>query len=377
MGQNDASGEKTHQPTQQRLRDARQQGQVAHSQDLTRSVVLASAAVALLVFGHSAFAALRALAERAWRGAGSSSLDIALQDIGAASALTLAVVGVPAVAWLAVSGALSDFAQAGPLWAMQRIAPDFSRLNPADGLKRIFSLNNLVETGKALLKTALLFGLFAVLGRRWIGELLALPGIGVAGVATAGQVFARLLLELLGSAAALFVLLSFGDLQWQRFQHRRKLRMSTDEVKRERKEHDGDPQLKGQRRQLQRRWASQDLIGAARRASALVINPTHIAVALEFDAAASEPPSLTAKGHGAIARAMREAARDAGVPIVRNVALARALDRDVEIDEAIPEDLFDAVAEVLVWAQQLRQQQAAGATANDNRPPPDDEGLSS
>jgi type III secretion protein U len=359
MAQNNDSGEKTHQPTQQKLRDARKQGQVAHSQDLTRSVVLAAAAIALLVFGHGAFAALRALAERAW------ALNVELQDIGAASALTLAVVGVPAVAWLAVSGALSDFAQAGPLWAAQRIAPDVSRLNPADGLKRIFSLNNLVETAKALLKTALLVGLFAVLGRRWFGELLGLP---TAGVAAAGQVFARLLLELLASAAALFVLLSFADLQWQRFEHRRQLRMSTDEVKRERKEHDGDPQIKGQRRQLQRRWASQDLIDAARRASALVVNPTHIAVALKFDIAGGEPPSLTAKGHGPVARAMREAARNAGVPIVRNVALARALDREVEIEEAIPESLFDAVAEVLVWAEQLRQQ-AADAASNDKRPP--------
>jgi type III secretion protein U len=366
MSKSNDSGEKTHQATQQKLRDARKQGQVAYSQDLTRSVVLAAAAVALLVFGGSAFAALRALAERAWGVAGSQSLDLALIDIGAASALTLAVVGVPAVAWLAVSGAASDFAQAGPLWAVQRIAPEVSRLNPADGLKRIFSLNNLVETTKALLKTALLIGLFALLGRRGLGELLALPSASLAAV---GQVFARLLLELLGSAAALFVLLSFGDLQWQRFEHRRQLRMSTDEVRRERKEHDGDPQLKGQRRQLQRRWAAQDLIGAARRASALVINPTHIAVALEFDAAGTEPPSLTAKGHGATARAMREAARDAGVPIVRNVALARALDRDVDIDEAIPEDLFDAVAEVLVWAQQLRQQHAADAMADDDRAP--------
>ncbi len=364
MSQSNASGEKTHQPTQQKLRDARKQGQVAHSDDLTRSIVLAAAAVALLLFGHHAFAALRALAERAWGLAGSSQPGAVLQDIGTACAWTLAVVGVPAVAWLAASGAASDFAQAGPLWAAQRIAPDVSRLNPADGLKRIFSLNNLVETAKALLKTALLFGLFAVLGRRWLGELLTLP----TDVTAAGQVFARLLLELLASAAALFVLLSFGDLQWQRFEHRRKLRMSTDEVKRERKEHDGDPQLKGERKQLQRRWASQDLIGAAGRASALVVNPTHIAVALEFDIAGGEPPSLSAKGHGATARAMREAARDAGVPIVRNVALARALDREVEIEEAIPESLFDAVAEVLVWAQQLReQQQAANTTASSRR----------
>jgi type III secretion protein U len=357
MGQNSDSGEKTHQPTQQKLRDARQQGQVAHSQDLTRSVVLAAAAIGLLVFGHSAFAALRALAERAW------ALNVSLQDVGAAAALTLAAVGVPAVAWLAISGAASDFAQAGPLWAAQRIAPDVSRLNPAEGLKRIFSLNNLVETAKALLKTALLFGLFAVLGRRWFGELMALPS---ASVTIAGQVFARLLLELLASAAALFVLLSFADLQWQRFEHRRQLRMSTDEVKRERKEHDGDPQIKSQRRQLQRRWASADLIAAAQRASALVVNPTHIAVALEFDIAGGEPPCLSGKGHGPVARAMREAARDAGVPIVRNVALARALDREVEIDEAIPESLFDAVAEVLVWAQQLREQQQTADTAASN-----------
>jgi type III secretion protein U len=169
MGQNNDSGEKTHQPTQQKLRDARKQGQVAHSQDLTRSVVLAAAAVALLVFGGSAVAALRALAERAWTAAGSSSLDEALIDIGVASALTLAFVGVPAVAWLAISGALSDFAQAGPLWATQRVAPDVSRLNPADGLKRIFSLNNLVETGKALAKTVLLFGRARRTGRQRCG----------------------------------------------------------------------------------------------------------------------------------------------------------------------------------------------------------------
>jgi type III secretion protein U len=371
-----SAGEKTHQPTRKRLRDARKEGQVAHSQDLTRTVTLALGALMLSVGAAGASARLAALAEQSWALARTPSLQ-AMLEFGLGAGATLAWVSVAVVGLLAAGGALTAFLQVGALFAPKRITPDFKHLNPAQGLQRIFSLNNAVEALKAIVKTAVLLGVFVVLFKSWLPDLMRLPA---ADIATAGAACLRPLVQLLGVVAAVFALVALADLQWQRYNHLRQLRMTLDEVRREHKEQDGDPQLKGQRRQLQRRWAAQDLVGAAKRAAALVVNPTHIAVAIEFDAHRDDVPIVTAKGHGRVAGAMRAAAAEAGVPIVRNVALARALDHAAEIEDPVPEELFDAVAEVLVWAQQLRQQQqqhAADATATTHRPPPEEKGPSS
>jgi type III secretion protein U len=360
MSRGNDSAEKTQAPTARRLRDARRDGQVARSADASATLVLAVAAAIVAFAADAAARAVATLALQVWTQAASLSGVNITTALLWTTAQTLAAVSLALVTAIAAAGAAADFMQVGPLWVAKRIAPDLQRLNPADGLKRLVSMHNLIEAGKAILKTLLLLPLLWLLLRDALPDLLRLPRTDAASVAT---VLRATLAGLLGWTAALFVLVSLGDMLFQRWLHRRELRMSLQDVRREHRQDEGDPQLKGQRRRLQRQWARQDAVQAVKRANALVVNPTHIAVALQFDAKTISVPLVSAKGEGPEARRMREAAVAAGVPVVRNVALARALEAQVEVDEAVPEGLFDAVAEVLAWAQQVRDRMQADNVA--------------
>lgn len=365
MSRGNGSAEKTHEPTAKRLRDARRDGQIPHSADASTTLVLAAAAAVIAFAAEGAVRAVATLAVELW--AQAAALGSAPVHAGAnhastmfAAFQTLAEVSLAVIAAIAVAGVAADLTQnGGLLWAGKRIAPDAQRLNTAQGLQRLVSMRNVIEAGKAIAKTALLFMLLVVFVRHALPDLLRLIRSDAATIASVVRHHAA---ALFGWTAAAFVMVAFGDILFQRFMHRRELRMSKDELKREHKEDEGDPMLKGQRRRLQRQWASRNALQAVKRASAVVVNPTHIAVALEFDAKALSVPVVSAKGAGREAQQMRMAARDAGVPIVRNIALARALDAQVDVDDEVPEGLFDAVAQVLAWAEQGRAQTADNDT---------------
>jgi type III secretion protein U len=366
MSRGKDSAEKTQEPTAKRLRDARRDGQIAHSVDASTTLVLAAAAGVIAFAGEGAVRAVASLAIELWTQAAALGSTHSHADANHASTTlaafrTLADGSLALVAAIAAAGVAADLMQnGGLLWASKRIAPDAQRLNPAQGMQRLVSMRNVVEAGKAIVKTALLLVLLVVVVRHALPDLLRLIR---SDAATIASVMHHQAAALFGWTAAAFVAVAFGDILWQRLMHRRELRMSKDELKREHKEDEGDPMLKGQRRRLQRQWASRDALQAVKRASAVVVNPTHIAVALEFDAKALSVPVVSAKGIGREAQQMREAARDAGVPIVRNVALARALDAQASVDDEVPEGLFDAVAQVLAWAQEVSGRMQADDTA--------------
>jgi type III secretion protein U len=152
----------------------------------------------------------------------------------------------------------------------------------------------------------------------------------------------------------LFTFVSIADRLYQKYAHRKRLRMSKDEVRRERKEEHGDPHLRSQRRRLRRQWATQNARQAARTATALVVNPTHIAIAILYEPEQTAVPLITAKGEGNLAQLMRREAEEAGVPVIRDVPLARALNYRGEEEEFIPEKYFDAIAEIIAWAERVR-----------------------
>jgi type III secretion protein U len=359
MSRGNDSAEKTQEPTSKRLRDARRDGQIPHSVDASTTLVLAAAAGVIAFAADGAVRAVASLAIELWTQAAALGSTRAHADANQARTTlaafrTLADSSLALVAAMAAAGVAADLMQnGGLLWAGKRISPDAQRLNPAQGLRRLVSMRNVVEAGKAIVKTALLLVLLVVVVRHALPDMLRLIRSDAVTIASVVHHHAA---ALFGWTAAAFVAVAFGDILWQRYMHRRELRMSKDELKREHKEDEGDPMLKGQRRRLQRQWASRNALQAVKRASAVVVNPTHIAVALEFDAKALCVPVVSAKGVGREAQQMREAARGAGVPIVHNVALARALDAQVDVDEEVPEGLFDAVAQVLAWAQELRVQ---------------------
>ncbi|HET9643648.1 MAG TPA: EscU/YscU/HrcU family type III secretion system export apparatus switch protein, partial [Burkholderiaceae bacterium] len=154
----------------------------------------------------------------------------------------------------------------------------------------------------------------------------------------------------------LFALLSVLDAAYQRWNFMKKMRMSLRDIKQEHKEQEGDPYIKGQRRQLHEEWSQRNAANAARNANVLVVNPTHVAIAIDYDRELCPVPMVSAKGEDHVAQAMREAAQDAGVPVVRNIPLARDLLARAEVGELIPADLFDVIAEVVLWAREVRDE---------------------
>ena len=240
-----------------------------------------------------------------------------------------------------LAGLFASALQAGAGFSTEAIAPRWERLDPSRGLRRLVSARALLDVARGLTR-ALAAALLAWRSLRdAIPALAALPRLEPqAALAVVAPLLLRIALEI---AAAL---LAFGtvDLALQRRRHRKALMMTRDEVRRETKEEEGDPRHRAERRRLHRGIA---LAGPVSRAACVVVNPTHLAVALEHRRGSDEAPVVLAKGAGAQAERIRTLARRSGVPTVRDVTLARALFRLAEVGEAIPEDLFEAAAVVL------------------------------
>jgi type III secretion YscU/HrpY family protein len=358
MADKNDGGDKTEKPTQKRLQDARKKGDVSKSREVTSTVTLAVwLALAALATGFAAtrlsvlFDSLFATIAQGWLTTGFAG---AARSIGGqAFELALLLVAL-LLAPVAAVGLLTDFLQAGPVLTFEKLKPKMDHMNPVEGVKRMFSMDNLIEVLKAVGKTALLF----LVG--WLVVKSALPQIvGLARSPTLppqaiGALLWDLTLKLVAWTLALFALVSLLDAVYQRWSFTKKMRMSLRDIKQEMKESEGDPYIKAQRRQVHQEWSQRNSAQAARNAAAVIVNPTHIAIAIEYDRETAPVPTITAKGEDHVARAMREAAEEAGVPIVRNVPLARDLLARGEIGELIPADLFDIIAEVILWAREVR-----------------------
>jgi flagellar biosynthesis protein FlhB len=169
-----------------------------------------------------------------------------------------------------------------------------------------------------------------------------------------GELAWSLTIKLMAWSVGLCALVAILDAAWQRHSFTKKMRMSMRDIRQESKENEGDPHVKQQRRQVQQEWTQRNSEQAARKANVLVVNPTHVAIAIDYDRELDPVPSVSAKGQDHEALAMREAAEEAGVPVVRNVPLARDLLARAEVGEIVPSDLFDIIAEVILWAEEAR-----------------------
>jgi type III secretion YscU/HrpY family protein len=356
MADKNDGGDKTEQPTPRKLRDARRQGNVWKSREATSTLVL----LVWLVLGAAdaglAGLRLQALVEAALR---SLEGDFAgrVRDLGALAAQGLVVVTAALLVPAMLAGALVEFLQVGPVLAFSKLKPSFDRLNPAEGLKRMFSADNLVEVVKSLLKTAVLAIVGWVVLRGSLPQFAALAGEDPHVVAPRlQQLLWQASVRLVGATVAAFAGLAILDAAWQRHAYLKKLRMSRRDIRDEHKQEEGDPYVKAQRRQTHKEWSERNAAQAARQADVLVVNPTHVAIALDYDHDGGGVPTVSAKGEDELARAMREAAEEAGVPIVRNVALARELLAGTEVGAVVPRHLFDVVAEVILWAREVREE---------------------
>lgn len=342
--------EKTEQPTPKRLREAREKGQVCKSQDVGATAVLLAVFGIFLGAGFFIWETLLGIFDAPLR-AMHRPFGVALPNVaGEVFFLSLQIVGI-VLGTAICAGLAANLMQIGVLVSVKAALPKLDKLNPAQWFKKTFALKNMVELVKIIAKTLVMFIVVKIAIEDNIGLLLSIPYGGVEGIApVAGSLF----VSLISRVAPVFVALAALDYFFQRHEYTKGLKMSKDEVKREYKEMEGDPQIKGKRKQLHQEMAMSNTLANVRKAQVVVTNPTHVAVALIYDEKKTPLPVIAGMGEGILAQRIVEVAKEEGIPIMRNVPLARALLQDGVENEYIPADLIRPVAEVLRWAQALQ-----------------------
>lgn len=350
--------ERTLPATQRRLEQAREEGQIARSRELTTALLMLAAAASLLWGGAALGGWFASFLRRGLTLDRSAAFDMpqALERAGLLAFDAFAVV-LPALGVLAAVALCAPLMLGGWLFTTKPLAPDFARLSPARWAKQLFSLHGAAELTKALGKAGLITA--AALLLIWHNrEDLALLLVADAGDAIPHA--ARLIGAGFLAAAAAMLLIAAIDVPSQLWQHHKGLRMSAEEVRREMKETEGDPHVKQRIRSQQREMSRRRMMSEVPKADVVVTNPTHYAVALAWDENSMRAPRVLAKGSDLVAARIRELAAEHGVPLLEAPPLARALHKHAEIGEEIPAALYNAVAQVLAWVYGLRASRAAG-----------------
>lgn len=345
------AGDKTEAPSQKRLSEAKQKGQIPLSREVNTWFILLAATVAVFMVGPMVMTKM-ALVLRQFvampdqmamdRGAIGLVLMDAFTTVGFIVALPLGVL---------FAGALvGPLLQAGLNITFVPVIPDLSRISPLAGVKRLFSLRSVIEFLKGLVK-------LAVIGAVMVTMLKpALPGIGhfigLDPVTLLGEL-RMLMLRMVGSTLGVVTAIAAGDYAFQRFEFMQKMRMSKQEAKEEFKQNEGDPVIRGRLRQLRMERARRRMMQAVPKADVVITNPTHYAVAMKYDPAEMSAPVVVAKGADLIALAIRNLAKEHKVAIVENPPLARALYAAVEVDQEIPQEHYRAVAEIISYVFSL------------------------
>ena len=349
-----------------KLQRAREEGQVARSQDLGHLTVLGAGALAVLGLAPHLYEQLRlALAAQLTFDASSALQTDAMLDrlqamaqVGLTGSLVFAaVVGAAAMLGAVLSG--------GWVFSLTPVMPDLSRLSPLQGLAGMFSKKRLAETLKVTFIALFVLGLAAAFMQSTLPSVAALQmQPSVAGLQ---RMFDWLLLGC-GLLLAVIVLITLVDVPLQRFLHSAELKMSRQEMKDEQKETDGNPQMKGRIRTRQREIAQRQSVSKVRKADFVVMNPTHYAVAIQYDEATMAAPRVVSKGADLLAFRIRDLAREHDVPVLQSPMLARALYAHAELDRDIPSSLYTAVAQVLAYIYRLRAA-LRGEGPNPGQPP--------
>jgi len=351
-GPQGGSSDKTEQATPKRLSEARSKGQVAKSMDLVAALGFLGAVMVFSVVSEQII------------GGGVDYLGRSLAQLSQAKSFegyygalfTTATYSFISLVWpmltaALVIGVLANIMQVGFLASLEPIKPEFNRLNPIEGFKRMFSSRALFDLLKAFLKLALV-GYAAYLGIR--GEITSLLLVGYAdgmgALVAAGSVLMRVAVRV----GIVYVAIGVADFLFQRYEYRKNMMMSKHEVKEEHKQTEGDPQIKARQREIQRMFATRRMFADIPKATVVVTNPTHFAVALRYDEGGT--PVVCAKGCDYLAQRIIIKAKEHGVPVIEQPPVARALYKQVEVGREIPIDLYRAVAEILatIFAQKGR-----------------------
>lgn len=352
------AGERTEPATPKRRQDARQRGQVARSPEVAAAALLLGAAAVLQFGGGAAIERLAGYMRQGLTQWPGTDLTLpALRELLAGAGAAAVAAAAPIILAGLVIGVAVEVAQVGFLFSVDALRVDFSRVNPVLGLQRLFSRRAVRELLKTLLKAAVVGALVYQALRRQAYVVTDLAGMELTAAVT---LLGNVAIGFLWQVGLALALIAAVDYFFQRKELEDSLKMSKEEVKQELRESEGDPRVRARVRERQRAIARRRMMQDVPRADVVVTNPIHYAVALRYDAATMAAPVVLGKGQGWIAQRIKEIAAQAGVQIIENPPLAQALYRTVEIGDAIPAELYQAVAEVLAFVYRSRRRAAGG-----------------
>ncbi len=352
MSDQDSSQEKSEQPTPKKLDKAREEGQTPRSKELTTTFLLLGGTIGLWVFGTMMIGVLARIMTYSFSLERETIFDTKKMIIFLSNGLFDGVVSMlPLFAVLLVASIAGPIALGGWLISSKAMAPKFSRMNPLEGLKRMFSLKSLMELVKALVKVLVILTVAVLFLVNYQRDMLALAYQPLESALSESLVISILAAIIISAAT---IIISFVDIPFQIYDHTKKLKMSKQDIKDEMKDSEGKPEVKSRIRQLQREMANRRMMADVPEADVVITNPTHFSVALKYDPDNMETPILLAKGADLVAFKIREIAQAHKIDIIESPQLARSIFYSTEISQEIPSGLYLAVAQVLAYVFQLR-----------------------
>jgi len=346
------AGEKTEEATPKRKEEARGKGQVAKSMEINSVFVIVAAFFTLKVLGSYIFDELAGYMKFIFSNLSIADFTItSAEQVFIGFAIVFLKTTLPVMCVILVTALAINFAQVGFAFSLEPLMPNFDKINPLSGFGRLFSKRSLVELFKSLLKIAIISGFVY---RFMMNQTKQVPTLIGAELIDSLHLTASLILDLVFNISTVLFIMAVFDYMYQWWENQESMKMSKDDVKQEFKQNEGDPQIKGKIKQRQREMAMQRMMQDVPKADVVVTNPTHFAVALKYDQEMLAP-IIVAKGQNLIAQKIKEIATNNKVIIVENKMLARALYATVEIGYPVPQELYQAVAEVLAYVYKLKK----------------------
>lgn len=351
--------EKTEKATPKKLKDARKKGQVAKAQDLPSAITFIASLAITLGMTQYLYDLLSQFTTGAFRAINAGNMDISIVNLFNQGIILIFLASMPVMIGVSIIGVLITFLTVGPCFAPEVFKPDIKKFNPVENIKQKFKMRTLFELVKSLFKIGIACYLIYGVMYNSLPVLIQTVSMPITGSLL---VFNEFLKEVIIKVGLLFIVIAVADYIFQRHDFAKEMKMEKFEVKQEHKNTEGDPQIKGRRRQIAQEIAYQEgPAGAVKRAQAVVTNPTHLAVAIGYKRDLDAAPFILTMGENELAQRIIKLAEQYNVPIMRNIPLAHELWERGEIYEYVPEDTFEAIAEILRWVASLQDQQDQGA----------------
>ena len=344
--------DKTEEPTPKKKKDARKQGNIAKSAEVNKAMTFIAILVVIYMMSGSIISELQGFIVNILSGDFSMTMnDNTIKILMFKVMMSFMKIVLPISLIIMVFGILGSLIQTGLFFSMESLKPKFSKLNPLTGLKNMFSMKAIVN----LIKSMVVICIMIYLGYSFMSK-------NFEGIIKSGDIYLpymfNIVLDLIKSiltsitlAVAVVAALDYG---YEKFSHKKGLKMTKQEVKEEYKQMEGDPHIKGKIKQKQRQMANQRMMQAVPSSTVIVTNPTHISIAIRYEQGKDTTPIVVAKGVDEVAFRIREIAKSHDIPIIENVPLARLIYKEVDIDQEIPEEMYKAVAEVLVAVYKIK-----------------------